>query len=116
MDGKSQLVRLLDVVLFGPFMLHSARRLPGYFGVGLTLVGWGTILYNGYNLIQIAQAEAAARGNALGGVRSAGLTAPGLRQLHRYNVNLAHRAPGRAGHASPSGRHPRRAPRRWSGA
>lgn len=106
-QGKSQMVRLLDVVLFGPFMLRSAQGLPDYYRLGLTLVGWGTILYNGYNLLKIARDEMTAGDlNALPGTV---LTPPGLRQLRRYNVNLTYRAPGprHAPRLTP-GRHPRR--------
>ena len=94
MASKTQFIRLLDVGLFGPYMLWSARNVKHeYFRTGLMLVGWGTILYNGYNLLREAAEQA---GSPLQGARR-GLVAPPLDKLNRYSVNLVprHRRPRR---------------------
>lgn len=85
MASKTQFIRLLDVALFGPYMLWSARNVKHeYFRTGLLLVGWGTILYNGYNLVRNAAQQP---GNPLQGARP-GLVAPSLDKLNRYSVNV----------------------------
>ena len=61
MDGdKSQLVRLLDVFVFGPLMIAAARsQRSAYFRTALTVIGIGTIVYNGANYLQNVQAQQA---------------------------------------------------------
>ena len=50
---KSQGVRLLDVFVFGPLMIAGARdQKSPYFSTALTLIGLGTIVYNGVNYLQ----------------------------------------------------------------
>jgi len=60
-DGdKSQLVRLLDVFVFGPLMIAAARsQRSNYFRTALTVIGIGTIVYNGIHYLQNAQAQQA---------------------------------------------------------
>ena len=53
---KSQNVRLLDVLLFGPVMIALAvkeRKLTKGERVALALIGAGTIFYNWSNYLQI---------------------------------------------------------------
>lgn len=55
---KTNFVRLLDVILIGPLMIYSASRAqltPIQQNI-LLLSGIGTILYNGYNLLNSTQA------------------------------------------------------------
>lgn len=61
MDGdKSQLVRLADVFVFGPLMIAAARsQRSTYFRTALTLIGLGTIIYNGANYLQNVRAQQA---------------------------------------------------------
>lgn len=57
---KSQLVRLLDVFVFGPLMIAAGRDQESkYFNLALTVVGVGTILYNGFNYLETAKKEKA---------------------------------------------------------
>lgn len=59
-QNKSQLVRLLDVFVFGPLMIAAAGdQKNAYFRTALTLIGIGTIVYNGVNYLQTAKREAA---------------------------------------------------------
>lgn len=59
---KSQLVRLLDVFVFGPLMIAAGRDQESkYFSLALTVVGLGTILYNGVNYLETAKKEKAAQ-------------------------------------------------------
>jgi hypothetical protein len=51
MMEKSQLVRSLDVLLIGPFMLLAAKKLPGQYGAAMTFLGLMTIAYNGANFL-----------------------------------------------------------------
>lgn len=49
---KTQMIRLADVFLIGPFVIAAGLRksdLPALFRVGLILVGVGTIGYNLFN-------------------------------------------------------------------
>lgn len=52
MNQKSQLVRLIDVFLLGPFMMWyaalTAEDMPEPTGAVLFVTGLLTILYNGY--------------------------------------------------------------------
>jgi hypothetical protein len=60
---KAQGVRLLDVFLLGPLMIYVARRYRLH-EPERTLLLWtgiGTILYNGFNYMQL-EAEAALQG------------------------------------------------------
>lgn len=51
--SKTQAIRLLDVFVFGPLMLMSARdQKSAYFSTALTLIGIGTIVYNGVNYLE----------------------------------------------------------------
>lgn len=64
---KSQLVRLLDVFVFGPLMIAAGRDQESkYFSLALTVVGVGTIVYNGFNYLQTAQKEKAEQAEQLG--------------------------------------------------
>ena len=52
---KSQLVRLADVFLIGPLLIHSGdtkSNLPNWLKVSLIGLGTATILYNGRNYIK----------------------------------------------------------------
>jgi hypothetical protein len=50
---KSQLVRLMDVFVFGPLMISAAAgQKSRYFAAALLLVGLGTIVYNGANYLE----------------------------------------------------------------
>lgn len=50
---KSQLVRLMDVFVFGPLMIQASRsQQKSYFKTALFLIGLGTILYNGVNYLE----------------------------------------------------------------
>ena len=63
--SKTQAVRLLDVFVFGPLMLMSARdQKSAYFSTALTLIGIGTIVYNGVNYLQNRDADASAARSA----------------------------------------------------
>ncbi len=57
-SDKTQAVRLLDVFVFGPLMVRAAadQKSP-YFSTALTLIGIGTIAYNGVNYLQHRQQE-----------------------------------------------------------
>lgn len=52
-EVKSQPVRLLDVFLIGPLMIWGGYALDAqghrYAGPALALLGFTTIIYNGYN-------------------------------------------------------------------
>lgn len=53
---KSQLVRVVDVVALGPFMVwagYQARELPTWARVALVLAGGATVAYNGINLAAV---------------------------------------------------------------
>ncbi len=80
---KTQLVRLLDVFVFGPLMIAAAaEQRSKYFRTALLLVGLGTIVYNGANYLQTAQQEknSASRGTAsLAGLSRARAARPGPR-------------------------------------
>ena len=58
MYGKAQIVRLVDVVLLGPFLIYYALASMDTFPplqVALLFVsGVATILYNGYNYLEIS--------------------------------------------------------------
>lgn len=55
-QGKAQIVRVADVFFVGPLMIYGGRhlrkkqRLPG---MTLEVLGWLTILYNGYNYLRL---------------------------------------------------------------
>lgn len=60
-DKKTQFVRLLDVFVFGPLMVAAGRNHDSqYFSTALTVIGLGTIVYNGVNYLQTAKEERAA--------------------------------------------------------
>jgi len=57
---KSQITRLLDVFLLGPFIIWYAiyyeytsknEKVPSYIKIILIVIGIATILYNGYNYL-----------------------------------------------------------------
>lgn len=52
---KAQPIRLVDVLLLGPFMVWAAaqRNLPLWARDGLALAGLFTILYNGVNYLEM---------------------------------------------------------------
>lgn len=52
MPEKTDLIRLLDVIGIGPAMIIGSKFVPGMLGKFLWLSGVGTILYNGYNLME----------------------------------------------------------------
>jgi hypothetical protein len=56
-DGKAQWVRLADVFFIGPLMAYGGvtmhRSGHGFFGPLLTILGVTTVIYNGYNYLQI---------------------------------------------------------------
>ena len=55
---KSQLVRLMDVFVFGPLMIQASRTQRGkYFRTALFLIGLGTVLYNGVNYLETQRKE-----------------------------------------------------------
>jgi len=56
--NKSQLVRLMDVFVFGPLMIQASRtQQKKYFRSALFLIGIGTILYNGVNYLETRKQE-----------------------------------------------------------
>lgn len=58
---KSQLVRLMDVFVFGPLMISAAASQKSrYFSAALLLVGLGTIVYNGANYLETRRQQNAA--------------------------------------------------------
>ncbi len=76
--NKTQLVRLLDVFVFGPLMIAAAaEQRSKYFRTALLLVGLGTIVYNGANYLQTAQQEKNAA--SLAGLAHARAARPGPR-------------------------------------
>lgn len=58
---KTQLVRIADVVFFGPFMLYAASRpkLNETQKVILATIGIGTIIYNAINYLKYENQKAA---------------------------------------------------------
>lgn len=59
---KAQWIRLADVFFIGPLMIYGGlnlRRQQSIPGNTLTLLGMGTILYNGYNYLQLKKSAAA---------------------------------------------------------
>lgn len=55
---KSQLVRLMDVFVFGPLMISAAvSQKSRYFSAALLLIGLGTIVYNGANYLETRRKE-----------------------------------------------------------
>lgn len=51
---RAQIIRVLDVMLLGPAMVYAGmgKDLPEGLKALMLLTGLGTILYNGYNLIE----------------------------------------------------------------
>ena len=54
---KTQLVRILDVVFIGPFMIYAAGKLKGKDKAILKGLGIATIIYNGINYINYEKAK-----------------------------------------------------------
>ena len=54
---KPQIIRLFDVFAIGPFMLYAAGQLKGNDKAIMTMIGIGTILYNGANYLKVKQIE-----------------------------------------------------------
>lgn len=54
-DAKTQFVRVLDVLVFGPLMVYVGlhRAPPTWLKWALLVVGIGTIIYNGINFLAI---------------------------------------------------------------
>lgn len=52
--GKTQLIRLLDVVFIGPMMVWGGLRLRGPGGYALAALGIATVIYNGRNYIRLS--------------------------------------------------------------
>lgn len=60
-NGKTQLVRVADVTLLGPFTIWAgvrARDLPMWARIGLILYGVATIGFNGLNLVAVEEKRA----------------------------------------------------------
>ncbi|MCP4204254.1 MAG: hypothetical protein GY769_20245 [bacterium] len=60
--GKSQWIRILDVVLIGPLMISGGMALTKkspFWGVALGAMGIGTVLFNGRNWWVVDQARRA---------------------------------------------------------
>lgn len=55
MNGKSQWVRLFDVLVLGPYMIWLSQRLRGNHATLLFLAGAGTIAYNWANYVEISK-------------------------------------------------------------
>lgn len=53
--AKTQAVRLVDVLVLGPFMLWAARNLNGWERDAMMIAGAATILYNGANYLEQAR-------------------------------------------------------------
>ena len=53
--GKSQWIRLADVMIIGPGMIYTAMRAkpPAWLRAGMIIAGVGTVLYNLNNYFQI---------------------------------------------------------------
>lgn len=67
---QGQLRRLADVLVLGPYMLWTARSVDhDYLRLGLTLIGIGTIVYNGWNFLRIRAAEQGRAAPELAGTR-----------------------------------------------
>ena len=67
---KGQLMRLADVFVLGPYMIWSARGVQHkYFRTGLMLLGMGTMIYNGWNLLRIYRAQQGLPPPELGALR-----------------------------------------------
>ena len=58
-QGKSQMVRLVDVFVLGPFMIWTASRkhLPPLSRLLLGVSGLATIVYNGVNYARISEQQ-----------------------------------------------------------
>lgn len=66
MGDKTQMVRLLDVFVFGPLMIGAAKdQQSPYFKGALIAIGVGTIVYNAVNYL--TEASAARAGDAVTG-------------------------------------------------
>ena len=53
--GKTQSIRLLDVLVIGPAMIFAAtrRRPPLWLSTAMVVMGAGTIIYNGLNYLAV---------------------------------------------------------------
>lgn len=52
--SKGQLIRVIDVIAIGPFMIYAGMKksnLPPWIKAGLIILGGSTIIYNGRNYI-----------------------------------------------------------------
>lgn len=60
---KSQTVRLLDVFLYGPFLMYASttKKLTSTTRIGLVSLGIGTIIYNWVNYVKIQKQESNSR-------------------------------------------------------
>lgn len=57
---KSQRVRLYDVFLLAPFLIYigyKAKGLKDWERIGIYLVGFGTLIYNGNNYLENKKRE-----------------------------------------------------------
>lgn len=60
-DVKAQPIRLLDVFVFGPIMIASAKYVKhDMLKAALLVTGVGTILYNGANYLEVRRRARAA--------------------------------------------------------
>lgn len=60
MRGKSQAVRLVDVLALGPFMMwyaYQSKNEPNWARAVLAFSGAMTVVYNGANYLKIRQME-----------------------------------------------------------
>lgn len=55
--GKTQIIRLFDVLLLGPFMVWTAfvPMLPVWARIFMALSGVGTIVLNAYNYLMLSE-------------------------------------------------------------
>lgn len=52
-EGKSQFVRVLDVVFIGPLMIWGGLKLRGLGGYTLAGLGAATVIYNARNYLRL---------------------------------------------------------------
>ena len=54
-ENRTQIVRILDVLIIGPWLIYIALKLdiPKYFKIGLLVIGILTIVYNLINFIEV---------------------------------------------------------------
>lgn len=57
--SKGQDIRLLDVFVVGPLMIYGGLKteLPPAVRIALALLGFGTVVYNGMNYLEILKSK-----------------------------------------------------------